>query len=157
MPEKDKVDALLKLADISWRDYSERRSIEWKINFGLWLALGTFAGFVLQYPTAVPNRWWVALAISVLLGFIFLVYTFLWKKEIKERNRKDKHATEHYQRLVREELGIKWPPVESPPDPPLRKDENWPRTHLSQVLMTLLFLLLAVFAVWARWLSGSGR
>ena len=33
MPDKDKVESLLKLADFSWRDYSERRSIEWKTNF----------------------------------------------------------------------------------------------------------------------------
>jgi len=44
MPDKDKVESLLKLADFSWRDYSERRSIEWKTNFALWLALGTFWG-----------------------------------------------------------------------------------------------------------------
>lgn len=38
MSDKDKVESLLKLADFSWRDYSERRSIEWKTNFALWLA-----------------------------------------------------------------------------------------------------------------------
>jgi hypothetical protein len=43
MPDKDKVEFLLKLADASWRDYNERRSIEWKVNFGLWAALGAFA------------------------------------------------------------------------------------------------------------------
>jgi hypothetical protein len=38
MPDMDKVESLLKLADFSWRAYSERRSIEWKINFALCLA-----------------------------------------------------------------------------------------------------------------------
>jgi hypothetical protein len=148
MPDKDKVEALLKLADISWRDYSERRSIEWKINFGLWLALGVFAGFMLQHPTVSPH-WWVKVAISVLLVFTFLVYTFLWKAEIKDRNLEDKAAAKHYQRLVETEFRIESPPPLRPPPP---KGCGWPRTHLSQVLMTFLFLLLAVFAVWAPFL-----
>ena len=52
MPDKDKVESLLKLADFSWRDYSERRSIEWKTNFALWLALGAFAGFMFEQQAA---------------------------------------------------------------------------------------------------------
>jgi hypothetical protein len=42
MDEKDRVEALIKPAEVSWRAYSERRSIEWKVNFGLWAALGSF-------------------------------------------------------------------------------------------------------------------
>ena len=139
MPDKDKAEALLKLADISWRNYSERRSIEWKINFGLWLALGSFAGFMLQHhPTASPN-WWVALAISVLLGFTFPVYTFLWKAEVKARNRSDKRLVQYYLNKVNEELGVE-PPVPTP---------QKAMTHLSQVILTFIFVLLAVLSVWA--------
>jgi hypothetical protein len=144
----DRVEALLKLADMSWRDYGERRAIEWKINFGLWLALGSFAGFMFQHPMPLPLPYWIAIPISALLLCTFLVYTFLWKSEIKDRNSFDKRKVQYYWGKVDEELD-----THPPSGSTLPKDIKWPNTHLSQVLITFLFVLLAIFAVWApRWL-----
>src|SRR5947199_4863876 len=134
MPDKDKVELLLKLAEVSWRDYHERRSIEWKTNFALWLALGTFGGFMFQHPTVLPS--WIAFLTSFLLGCIFLVYTFLWRAGIQNGNRMDLDAAHHYWIQVDNELGTTLPEVRTRP-----KAQKWQRTHLAQVFVTLLFVL----------------
>jgi hypothetical protein len=142
MPDKDKVEFLLKLADASWRDYNERRSIEWKVNFGLWAALGAFSGFVFQRQTRPPA--WVALIASALLAFAFLVYNTLWKAEIQKRNRLDLNNARYYWTEVDSELGTKPPEVRR-----IDSGEHWRPTHQSQALITFLFVLLAVLALWA--------
>ena len=136
MPDKDKVESLLKLAEFSWRDYSERRSIEWKTNFALWLALGAFAGFMFEKQAA--SAVWVKLLSTAVLAVTFLVYTFLWKAEVKERNRSDKRLVQYYWSKVNEELGA---------EPPLPTPQK-PMTHLSQVMITLMIVLLAALSVW---------
>lgn len=143
MVDKDRVEFLLKLADVHWRDYSERRSIEWKTNFGLWLALGTFSAFMFQHTTSLHP--WLRLAISGILAVTFAVYAFVWKMEIKERNAADKAAAEHYWGLAITETKI--PPAAGRTVP---RYGGWPRTHLSQVILTLLFVILAIIATWAN-------
>jgi hypothetical protein len=136
MPNKDKVESLLKMVDFSWRDYSERRAIEWKTNFALWLALGAFAGFMFEQQAALAV--WAKLLSTAVLAATFLVYTFLWKVEVKERNRSDKKLVQYYWSKVNEELGVE------PPTPTPQK----PMTHLSQVMITLMIVLLAALSVW---------
>jgi len=137
MADKDKVESLMKLADFSWRDYSERRSIEWKTNFALWLALATFASFMFQNQSVLPEG--IKILITAGLAVTFLVYTFLWKAEVKARNRSDKRLVQYYLNKVNEELGVE-PPAATP---------QKAMTHLSQVILTFIFVLLAVLSVWA--------
>jgi hypothetical protein len=143
MPNKDKVESLLKLADFSWRDYSERRSIEWKTNFALWLALGTFAGFMFQHQTVLALG--VKLLVTAVLAVTFLVYALLWKAEIMQRNRSDKQLVRYYWSEVNKELNME-PPVPAP---------QKPRTHLSQVAITFIFVLLATLSVWTTTQAGK--
>ena len=143
MPDKDKVEALMKLADFSWRDYSERRSIEWKTNFALWLALATFASFMFQNQSVLAVEF--KLLITAILILTFLVYTFLWKAEVKARNRSDKRLVQYYLSKVNEELGVE-PPIPTP---------QKPMTHLSQVVITFIIVLLAALSVWAPIQAGK--
>ena len=143
MPDEDKVELLLKLAEVSWRDYNERRSIEWKTNFALWLALGSFGGFIFQHPTDLPT--WVAAFTSFLLACIFLVYVFLWRRGIQEGNRLDLDAAHYYWMQVDNALGTTSPQART-----RSKDQKWQHTHLAQVFVTLLFVLIAILAVWMR-------
>ena len=143
MPDKDKVEALMKLADFSWRDYSERRSIEWKTNFALWLALATFASFMFQNQSVLAVEF--KLLITAILILTFLVYTFLWKAEVKARNRSDKRLVQYYLSKVNEELGVE-PPIPTP---------QKPMTHLSQVVITFIIVLLAALSIWAPIQAGK--
>jgi hypothetical protein len=149
MEEKDRIDALIKLAEASWRSYSERRSIEWKVNFGLWAALGTFSGFMFQRETYLPC--WIANVTSFILICIFIVYTFLWKTEIQKRNSRDKEDAHGYRMKVDNILNIESSIVLNAEDARTVVG-GWRGTHLSQVIITFLFVLLAALAVWApRW------
>lgn len=149
MDDKDRVETLIKLAEASWRAYSERRSIEWKVNFGLWAALGSFSGFMFQRRIGLP--YWIASVTSFLLICTFLVYTFLWKTEIQKRNSRDKKDAHDYRKEVDSILNKESPEVLNSEDARTVLGV-WRGTHLSQVLITLLFVLLAALAVWApRW------
>src|SRR5262245_34687066 len=143
MPDRDRVDALLKLADASWRDYNERRSIEWKVNFGLWAGLGALGGFVFQRESAPAP--WISFTASTILAIAFLVYTWLWKAEIQKRNRLDLNNAAYYWAEIDKELNTQ------PPSPRrgTSMTEAWRPTHMSQTLITLLFVLLVVLALWA--------
>jgi len=85
------------------------------------------------------------LLITAALTVTFFVYTFLWKVEVKERNRSDKRLVQYYLSQVNEQLAIE------PPSPTPQK----PRTHLSQVLITFIFVLLTVLSVWAPTQAGK--
>jgi len=149
MADKDRIEALLKLAEASWRDYSARRSVEWKVNFALWAALGAFAGFLFQQKTALPAV--PAIVTSVLFAIALLVYTFLWKVEVQNRNRRDLDAAQYYWAKVDKELDIPSPEVRNRQ----QKTTRWRATHLSQVIITVLFVLLALLAVWVPIWAGK--
>jgi hypothetical protein len=136
MPDKDKVELLLKLADFSWRDYSERRSIEWKTNFALWLALGIFAGFMFQHKNDLSLN--IKFLITALLAVTFFIYTFIWKVEIMKRNKSDKKLVKYYWSQVNEELSME--------PPALTKQKS--NTHISQIAITFIFIFLAALSVW---------
>ena len=142
MPDKDRVETLLKLADASWRDYNERRSIEWKANFGLWAGLGALGGFVFQRQS--PLTPWISVTASAILAIAFLVYTLLWKAQIQQRNSLDLNNAKYYWSEVDKELNTQ------PPSPRSGDSaDRWRPTHISQALITLLFVLLVALAMWA--------
>lgn len=158
MGTKESVELLLKHADFAWRSYSDRRAIEWKVNFGLWTALGVFAGFVFQLNTETLLMQIVYLASGILI-FPMAVY-IMWKFEIQKRNTRDLKAMYYYWEKANDELanlGDKLANLKCAPhfkkDKPNFDKPKFPwlrRTHLSQVLITLLFVILAIFAMWTR-------
>ena len=91
---KDRIDALLRLADASWRDFDQRRSYEWKLNFGLWPALGIFAGYMLRDAKPLPYE--AKTGLTVLLGLTWLVYVFPWSYGLQRRNRMNQDSARRY-------------------------------------------------------------
>lgn len=140
--EKDRIEFLMKLAEVAWRDYSERRSIEWKVNFALWTSLGAFSGFVFQQKVAVESLY--ALAASIIIICVVAVYIFVWKAEIQRRNRLDLDAAQKYWIECDKEIGIDSPDVRTRHGSASR----WRKTHLSQAIITVLLGLLCILAIW---------
>jgi hypothetical protein len=150
LSSKDRIKLLLKLADAAWRDFDQRRSYEWKINFALWAALGSFAGFLFKGgPKIYGMRAYSVYAILFLIGCI---YTLLWTRGLKRRNYEDQAAAHHYWSQADKVIGVASPRVRSQfqaaSSRPLVK--TW--SHFSQVAITSLFLIIAALAV-----SFSGR
>lgn len=138
---KAKVEALLKLADASWRAVDTRRSYEWKANFGLWTALGLLVGFLFQNKAEVlsGHLWTTAfLALLILLG-IGLPYVFVWSKGLYGKNQRDARRAYHYWYLVEMELKIEHQFEDMPGPDPVPFWRNW--SVGSQILITIVLLL----------------
>jgi putative Ca2+/H+ antiporter (TMEM165/GDT1 family) len=153
MTDKEMVELLLKHADFAWRSYSERRAIEWKVNFGLWTALGVFAGFVFQLNTETLPIQYGYIA-SGILFIIFPVFIW-WKYEIQKRNTRDHKAMYYYWEIAHNELAnLKNKLVDLKTAPHFKDDKpkfsGWRITHLSQIIITGLFVFLAIFAMFTR-------
>ena len=56
---------------------------------------------------------WIRLLSTAVLIVTFLVYSVLWKVEVKERNHSDKKLVQYYWSKVNEELGVE-PPLPTP-------------------------------------------
>jgi hypothetical protein len=82
------------LADASWRDFDRRRSYEWKINFGLWAALGSLAGFL--FNKGVQLSAWQLGFLIVGLIVIGLVYWLKWSTRVWLNNNLDQAAAHFY-------------------------------------------------------------
>jgi len=143
----DRLEILLKLAEAAWRDFDTRRPTEWKANLALWGGLGLFSGFVLKGEAMVPGH--LKVVVSVVLVAIGLVYTFGWTRGQYHRNWQDRKIADYFWDRVEEALGVRSPrPRCSDSRAPPHFLRNWSRG--SQVLITWLFVLMAVASVFGR-------
>jgi hypothetical protein len=144
--DKDRVDALLRLADASWRAFDRRSSYEWKVCFALWSSLSLFSGLMLKGDVHVARWPNVERALIICLAIaIWVDYVFVWTRALYKRNQQDKFRADLNWMRVEEEIGIR--DSQRKLYPPDDKWLNW--SHGSQILITTLFLILAIFAVFA--------
>jgi len=143
---KDRLDVCLKLADAAWRDFDTRRAYEWKANFGLWAGLAGLAVLCLRGDVAIQGAWRTAvMAASIAVG---LVYVLLWTPGLHKRNRNDQAVA---QSLWTQAAQIAT--LTRPHEPePTSTFKNW--SHLSQIIITAILLILAGLALFAR--VGAG-
>ncbi len=143
----DHIDALLRLADACWRDFDSRRTYEWKVNFGLWTGQALFAGLALRADTKFSITGWRIVEFSLILFFIVIVYSAVWSRGLRRRNRENMGDAHHYWDLAEQILGTQSTRLRRavPKKPYLL---NW--AVASQVLITLLFTLLDFWCVWVR-------
>jgi hypothetical protein len=139
-------------AEVAWRAYETRHNIEWRVNFSLWTGLGILAGFLLQAEASWPC--WVKVTLTVILLTGCWPY-FLWKVEIQQRNKDDLDAARELWRRADRALGLT--PIEQSghdrrghSGKPYDFTQHRLRpTHLSQLLITVLFVVIALLATWA--------
>ena len=163
--DRDAVDAILKLADASWRDFDSRRSHEIKVSFALWTALALLAGIVLKgdVKLSVDSLQFILLA-GILLG-IWVVYSFIWTPGLRERQVRNLESAHFYWDRAEDILARSLPrSVWQDNSPRLKWGEaeraslgqaksgrslkHW--SHGSQFLMTTFLMLLVIWCVWVR-------
>jgi hypothetical protein len=145
--DRDGLEILLKLADVSWRDFDGRRPTEWRANLALWGALGLFSGLVLKGETTVPGH--LKIVVSVILIVIGGVYTFWWTRGMYKANWDNRNAANYFWDKVEGALEVRFPrPRYSESPAPAHFLRNWSRR--SQVSITWLFVLMAVASVFGR-------
>ncbi len=80
MTEQIQIETLLKLADLSFQEYSRINSYTWNLNYGLWSALAIISGFAIKegdkFQVRLRKVWRVVSVVAVWLtmGFIFCFY-----------------------------------------------------------------------------------
>lgn len=98
MNAKDKVDALLKLAEMANSRHDARRNVEWKLAFGMWTAVFVATAFVVNTRLAYPGKTGNYVVIgSAGLFFLaaWLLYSLVWLRGLWEANKNDKNLSEH--------------------------------------------------------------
>jgi hypothetical protein len=145
--DRDRLEILLKLADVSWRDMDTRRPTEWRANLALWGGLAIFSGLVLKGEATVPGL--LKFVVAAILTGIVVVYTFWWTRWQYRRNWQDLRIANYFWDRVEDGLGVHSPRPRSSDGPePTHFLWNWSRG--SQVLITWLFLLAAIASVFGR-------
>lgn len=154
--EKDQFDAYMLCAEAEWKDMDPRRVYEWKVSFGLWAALGSFAGFVLSGRACL--KYSLVIAVSVLLLIAGFLYTFLWIKHIRDYGARNLRAAHYFWDLAEEELGTTSPRKQY--GDTLRSTSPWKLeepatlfTHWAssfQISITWLLIMVALISVLPR-------
>jgi hypothetical protein len=153
--KRERIRTSLRLAEAFWRDYDRRRAYQWKVNFALWSALGSFAGLSLKIDQPL-GIYWTAFAIVVLI-FIGFFYWFRWSVGIMRRNVHDQQGAHYYWGRVDGDPSkdAPWPGRD---DPPRAFDLEWKRlkqdslkvimhwSHGSEIIFTLLLVFLGIGA-----------
>jgi hypothetical protein len=157
LPCRDAIDAVLKLADASWREFDPRRSDEWRVNFGLWTALALFAGVVLRGDLRFQVDRLQFVSLAVILAGIWVVYTFVWTRGLRERQVRSLDSAHFYRDRVEEIVAQNLPENVSLDGSPRRRGgrvhgaglwRHW--SHGSQIYMTTFLIVLDFWSIWIR-------
>lgn len=130
---KNEIEALFKLEESAWREFHQRRSYEWKINFGLWAGLGTVSGFVIKENVELTPWIWVGIV------FLFTAYIW-WHVGLFTSNKMDQAKRNYYLQVAREKLKVTLPDDLSkrPSTSGNTFYGNW--SHGPQIAITLIIL-----------------
>jgi hypothetical protein len=137
---KDRVDALFKLADAAWHSFERRSSYEWQVSFALWSGLGLFAAYMLKGESHIIHSYSTKMVVVVACILLWFVYAQVWSKGLYVRNQWDKERADKFWGMVERELDI--PPRHSYP-----AESHWNWSHGTQIAITSFLMLLAIFAV----------
>jgi hypothetical protein len=144
----NELEGLLRLAEASWREADSRRSLEWKVSFGLWTGLGLVSGFLLTHHSQILNCHPTVVCILAALFTltIWLVYTCVWMRGNHHRNHRYQRRAHCYWRLAEERLEITPRHTCEPEEeklPPLFCD--W--AYGPQIVFTLILTAVAFLSV----------
>src|SRR5229473_1726781 len=76
--DKDKAEAIDRLAKAARGRFQFRSEIEWKICFAIWTAFGVSAGFVLASTSWKPTQWeaWIVLCFTLPVIGLYAWWTY---------------------------------------------------------------------------------
>jgi len=155
---KDRVDGYLRCAEASWKDMDTRRVYEWKISLGLWTALGAFAAIMLRGEANLSPC--VMAPISLLLLLIGCLYVVPWTKGLRERQLRSLNTFHYFLDRAEDALGTnsarkKFGDVLREEFAGKEAEENlidilkhW--AHGSQIIVTWIFVAVALLSMWIR-------
>jgi len=157
MIEKERFDALIKLAEFRQARDRSRRELEWKFSVALWALLAASP----VYITKRPND----LLLAFVLVLINFIYAFLWANETRIRNRMEVEIAFYY--LEQAEKLID-PAINSRKKPKWIQGGPFNRSHWYkfwedlwstglQIVVTVALSLSAWFLIGSEIIKGAGN
>jgi len=139
--EKRKFDAWESLRDHAWREFVEKSSIEWRLNFGIWAALLASAGTLLAAQKKIPGLLLLLVAPMVIVLVLIGHAAFLiWVQTRLQEARGDlDEAQDQMRKLI------------NAPDKQRAKRSVWKQAPM-YVGLAITVLLLGVFLIVLKWL-----
>jgi hypothetical protein len=141
--EASNSDAYLELADRAQHRFDQRREYEWKINFGLWAALGLALGFVLSNDSPISVG--MKVGASIVLTMIVAVYLY-WIANLHVRAFLDRDTSVFWEEQRIKLLPVQLPDTLKPNFKPITK--YW--VPVSQFGYTALLASMLALAIWLR-------
>jgi hypothetical protein len=92
MQDEIKMNCYLKLAEIRWGQFNKRRDFEWKVNFGLWAALGFIIGLGLKGDYTSPPINVVGQGAFILMHSLILIAYLIYIHGLNFANQNDRRA-----------------------------------------------------------------
>lgn len=131
--DKDKFDALMRIADFQIRQFNERRDYSWKIAFGFW---GAIIGSI---AVISPYRDGVSLWVLILFGVLVVIIHTLWLSSVFHADQKDKKLAFEMRNRAIKMLNLKPPKDES--------DRGFLQDWSAQFQFEVTFLLVVIVIV----------
>jgi hypothetical protein len=144
------------LRSAAWASFDHRRTYEWKFCIALWTAQAVFIGTLVTQPTDItktfPLRGIWPVIVTGLIGLAIAAIHVYWSKGISEANTVDRRVSYVYEKKMCPLIGVSHAeqilPIVSPRQNKMGKLINY--SHLSQVAITVLLVIGAMCAMWAR-------
>ena len=87
--DKERFDALIKLAELQSSIREKRRDIEWKVSIGLWAITGGAVAYLKGHST---------LWSLILIGIVVLMHSWLWVRTNYNSSERDAKQVYYYMR-----------------------------------------------------------
>ena len=148
--------ALDTLRSAAWTSFDQRRTYEWKFCIALWTAFVVFTGALVTQPIDTTKTFPVKgvwpVVFTALVGLVAAAIHAYWSKGLSEANAVDRRVSYVYEKKMCPLIGVSHAheilPIVRPRQSRMGTLSNY--SHLSQVAITLLLVLSAVCAMWAR-------
>jgi len=147
--EPEKLQVMLKMAEVYWTNFNRRRGFEWKFSMSIWTALAAFIAISFREGAGMPS---VRLRIGLVVGAILIWVVQMWfLRRVTLANRADKAKALFYEYAMKDILLFKF-------DQDVKKAlvdlKSWDRpgdwwSCITQLAITLVLIALAILVqVW---------
>jgi hypothetical protein len=144
------------LRQAAWDSFDHRRTYEWKFAFGVWTPLVVLTGTLLTHTASesYPLRGPWAVGMTGLFGLMVIGLHAYWSRGINRANDIDRALSYAYEENMCPLVSVSRQKLISPIIERFHGREKRTQSinfsHLAQVATTVLLVLAAICAVWAR-------
>jgi hypothetical protein len=147
--------ALDTLRSAAWTSFDKRRTYEWKFCIAVWTALAVFTGSLVAQPIestkTFPVKGFWPVVLTAIFGLAVAALHAFWTKGTGNANNVDRRLSFFYLERMFPLIAVKKEDIDPIVAPVIKRMGTLANyAHFSQVGITVLLVIAAVFAMWAR-------